>query len=292
MDQPPPTPADPSSATAAEQAAARLVAAEESARRQAWRAASRSSTSVARPGRGVRVLLPLLIAVVVVLALGCALLVHRLSELEAAAVASARRASHATPAKPTPRVVPAPAATPAASPEPLPPAVTTAPPSPSPAGPPPAPLVVTIPVSGPATAPAGAPTATEAVVAAPPSPEERRQLQLYEQRLVTGTDMLARDLAEREQAVARTARRLTFEPTRQPPLGAVEELAEAIRHWEGAVGEERERLAPAVHNRRAEVANLQRQLAHDQEVAESLRKRLEAARQELDGVRKKLGPPP
>ena len=110
--------------------------------------------------------------------------------------------------------------------------------------------------------------------------------------MVAGTDLLSRDLAEREQTIVRTERRLTFEPERQPPLGAREELAEAIRYWEGAVGDERERLSATIHNRRAEVANLQRQLIHDQEVAASLRKRLENARQELDGVRKKLGPPP
>ena len=117
-------------------------------------------------------------------------------------------------------------------------------------------------------------------------------MQLYEQRLVAGTDLLGRDLSERQQTVRRTQRRLTFEPDRQPPLGALEELSEAIRYWQGAVGDERERFAATVHNCRAEVANLQRQLLHDQEVAESMSKRLDNARQELDDIRKRLGPPP
>lgn len=152
--------------------------------------------------------------------------------------------------------------------------------------PPPSPLVITIPAAEPTAAPAEPPPTITL------SAEERRQLQNYERRLVSGTDLLGRDLTERELTIARLQRRLTFEPGRQPPLGALEELAEAVHQWEGAVGDERDRLTATVHNRRAEVYNLQRQLIHEQEVAESLRKRLEAARQELDDVRKKLGPPP
>ncbi len=286
MDQLPPDSAKPP-ATAAEQAAARAVAVEESARQRAWLETARSSTTViSSPIRRTRLLLPVLVIISITLALVCAILLHQMHRLESPEPMTRRRLPSTTRAPLAPRESPAEAPTPSAPlvvPDAQPLALTSAPP--------PTPLVITIPVAAPPLpdAPAAEPSTPPT---APLSADERRQLLLYQQRLMAGTDLLGRDLAEREQTIARTQRRLTFEPDRQPPMGAVEELAEAIRYWEGAVGDERERFAATVHNRRAEVANLQRQLLHDQEVAESLRKRLDNARQELDGVRKKLGPPP
>jgi hypothetical protein len=283
MDQPPP----PDDGKPGELAAARAVAAEESARQRAWRATARSSTgTVVRAQRRSRLLLPVLVASSLLLALACGALLWQLQARDAQEPAAYRRppaVAHA-PATATVAVPTAPAVEPPApgSAEPPPVAPTGAPP--------PTPLVITIPLAQPPAEPP--PPAALPPPAPPLSPDERRQLQLYERRLAAGADLLARDLAERERTIATTQRRLTFEPDRQPPLGAIEELAEAVRYYDGATGDERERLSAVLHNRRAEVANLQRQLVHDQEVAASLRKRLEDARQELDAARKKLGPPP
>lgn len=289
MDQPPSPPdkSDESADTLAEQDAAHAVASEESVRRRAWRETARTSTSVIRKqNRRLRLLLPILLIISLVLGLTCVYLFYQMRGLKSQELITPRRQPTSTraPLPPEPTVT-----TPIALP--VLPIIPDARPSEPTNAPPPAPLIITIPAAAPPTPPQS-PTAAAPPLVAPLSAEERRQWLLYEQRLVSGTDLLGRDLAEREQTVMRTQRRLTFEPERQPPLGAIEQLAEAIRYWEGAVGDERERFAAAVHNRRAEIANLQRQLLHDQEVAESLRKRLDIARQELDGVRKKLGPPP
>lgn len=283
MDQPPPDPI--SAKAAAETAAARAVAAEESARQHAWRESARSSTTVMpKPARRNRLLVSILAVSSVLLALACAILLLQMQRLEVPGPTTPRRTAISTRVPPPATQAPAIPATVAPV---VPPVVPDAPTPLPTSAPPPSPLVITIPAAESTTAPAQPPPPTITL-----SAEERRQLQNYERRLVSGTDLLSRDLTEREQTIARLQRRLTFEPGRQPPLGAIEELAEAVHQWEGAVGDERERLTATVHNRRAEVANLQRQLIHDQEVAESLRKRLEAARQELDDVRKKMGPPP
>ena len=282
MDQPLPHSTESTEST--EQAAARAIAAEESARQRAWRETARSSTTVIpKSVRRYRLMLPALAISSILLALICALLLYHMQSIETPGLTTLRHPTPMTrsllpPKEPAPPIASAPW---------IPPAIPAAPPSAPTSADPPSPLVITI------NAPdRPVPRAEPPPPAVPLSDEERRQLLQYEQRMVAGTDLLSRDLAEREQTIVRTERRLTFEPERQPPLGAREELAEAIRYWEGAVGDERERLSATIHNRRAEVANLQRQLIHDQEVAASLRKRLENARQELDGVRKKLGPPP
>lgn len=125
---------------------------------------------------------------------------------------------------------------------------------------------------------------TEATAAAAPevtlSAINDRQLRERVARLDQGIDLLTRDLTAREQAIADTRRKLTFLPNGQPPLGAREQLAEAQRHWEGANTREREKIASEIDGWQAEIRNLERMLTHHEEVADSLRRRLQTAREQ------------